>query len=119
MSRLKAELEQKELSYEESLTLTKAKYTAEMKNLAEQLHDVELSRQQLLGDITALRDREEQLRRDIVQEQEEAVEDLHRKWDRDHNLLVEAYEKACVDRDTVCAWGGLCVIGVLGVCVCM
>jgi predicted nucleic acid-binding Zn-ribbon protein len=101
ISRLKDELKQKDVKLEESLSLLKSKHTSELQDLAEHLQDVEVSRQQLLSEISALKEREEELRRDITQEQEDTVETLRRKWEREQNLLEEDYYKVCGDRDSV------------------
>ena len=99
--RLRDELEHTKLKYEESVNLLKSKHMSEIEDLTDHLKDVEISRQELLNEITSLKQREEELRQEIIQEQEETLEALHRKWEHGQKMLEEDYNKVCAERDEV------------------
>ena len=99
--RLKDELEHTKLKYEESISLLKSKHMSEVEDLTDHLKDVEVSRQELLSEIASLKQREEELRQEIMQEQEDLLDTLHRKWEHEHKMLEEDFNKVCAERDAV------------------
>ena len=55
--RLKAEVERKDVEYEEALAVLQTRHNAEYKEVVEQLHDTEASRKALEAELTQARDK--------------------------------------------------------------
>ncbi len=87
--RLKAEIERKDVEYEEGVVLMQSRHTAEIENLQEMLADMEVNRQALQAEISALRNRMASMRNDIVQEQQDVTHNLRQQHDRDKSSLEE------------------------------
>ena len=95
LSRLKADLERKDVEYEESLAILQTRHNSELKNMVEQLKDSESNRKNLENEVSQQKEKCESLQREVerMQESHDVVEDLKRKFDRDLATLEEVFRK--------------------------
>lgn len=91
------------MEYEESLAILQTRHTAEMKDLVEQLHDIDAYRQQLLTELSTAREKTEALQNEVthLSDVNEEVGDLKRKFDRDVAELEDASRKTATELQTV------------------
>ena len=99
--RLKAELEKKNVEYEEMIASTQHRHNTDNKLLRDQLAEAETSRQALEAEANTLRDKMAAMRTEVLTEQQEAVENLRGKYEREKSLLEEDNRKLASDMDSV------------------
>ena len=99
--RLKAELEKKNVEYEESMAAFQHRQNADMKLLRDQLAEVETSRQALESEAGTLRDKMSAMRSEVLTEQQDALESVKLKYDRDKTMLEEENSKLAIELEAV------------------
>ncbi|KAJ8981694.1 hypothetical protein NQ317_003415 [Molorchus minor] len=91
--RLKAELENLEVQYNESLTQQQARYNMELSSLREQLHEAETHRDLLEREVQLLKEKLEKSRLEAISDSEQMIAELNRRHDRDKQILLEDNNK--------------------------
>lgn len=91
--RLQAELEKLEVQYNESLTQQQTRFNMEISSLREQLHVAETHRDVLEREVTALKEKMEQVRQEAVSDSDQMIAELTRRHERDKQILLDDNNK--------------------------
>ena len=93
MFRLKSELASRDQMHTEQLSALHSKHQGELQSYKDQLLDSETLRQALQAEASQLRERLDEVRAERAAEEQEFLEELRRKYDRDMATLEEEYRK--------------------------
>ncbi|XP_051951411.1 serine/threonine-protein kinase MRCK alpha-like [Xyrauchen texanus] len=93
LMRVRAELEKKNVQYEEELCRREALHSSELKGLKKELHDVEGQHLTLQKEILMLKDKLEKTRRESQTEREEFETEYKQKYERERVHLTEENKK--------------------------
>ncbi|KAG8443852.1 hypothetical protein GDO86_009153 [Hymenochirus boettgeri] len=99
ITKLKADLEKKNVFYEEEFAKREALHSNEIKNLKKELRDAESQQLNLKKEIMVLKDKLEKTRRESQIEREEFEAELKQKYDRERILLTEENKKLSNELD--------------------
>ncbi|XP_069464779.1 serine/threonine-protein kinase MRCK alpha isoform X1 [Ambystoma mexicanum] len=101
ISKLKADLERKNVFYEEELSKREALRATEIRNLKKELRDAESHQLALKKEIMILKDKLEKTRRESQSEREEFETEFKRKSEREKGLLMEENKRLSNELDKI------------------
>ncbi|KAJ7341006.1 hypothetical protein JRQ81_004581 [Phrynocephalus forsythii] len=99
ITKLRADLEKKNVFYEEELSKREVIHCNEIKNLKKELHDAESQQLALKKEILMLKDKLEKTRRESQTEREEFEVEFKQKYEREKILLTEENKKLSTELD--------------------
>ena len=99
--RLKAEMERKDVLYEEALAKEKSRHMIEEKTLKESLQEQEMQVIASKREITQLKDKIGRVHSNKVEEHEEIMNDMKLKFEREKGLLQEENRRLTSDVEKV------------------
>uniref|UniRef100_A0ABM5FNZ8 non-specific serine/threonine protein kinase n=1 Tax=Pogona vitticeps TaxID=103695 RepID=A0ABM5FNZ8_9SAUR len=103
ITKLKADLEKKNVFYEEELSKREVMHCNEIKNLKKELRDAESQQLALKKEILILKDKLEKTRRESQTEREEFETEFKQKYEREKILLTEENKKLSSELDKLTA----------------
>ncbi|XP_062427714.1 serine/threonine-protein kinase MRCK alpha isoform X2 [Rhea pennata] len=103
ITKLKADLEKKNVFYEEELSKREIMHANEIKNLKKELRDAESQQLALKKEIMILKDKLEKTRRENQSEREEFETEFKQKYEREKILLTEENKKLSNELDKLTA----------------
>ncbi|XP_042301869.1 serine/threonine-protein kinase MRCK alpha [Sceloporus undulatus] len=103
ITKLKADLEKKNVFYEEELSKREVIHSNEIKNLKKELRDAESQQLALKKEILILKDKLEKTRRESQSEREEFETEFRQKYEREKILLTEENKKLSIELDKLTA----------------
>uniref|UniRef100_A0A8C7MYI1 non-specific serine/threonine protein kinase n=1 Tax=Oncorhynchus kisutch TaxID=8019 RepID=A0A8C7MYI1_ONCKI len=104
LSKVKSELDNKVLSYEEELVRRGASHTSELKGLRKELHDSEGQQLSLNKELLVLKDKLEKAKKERQTEMDESVGALKDKYERERSMLTEDNGKLTAETDRLCTF---------------
>ncbi|KAE8586772.1 hypothetical protein XENTR_v10021759 [Xenopus tropicalis] len=93
LSKVKSELEKKNLYFEEELLRRETAHSFEMKNIKKEIHDSESQQLALKKETLMLKDKLEKAKRERQSELEEAVGAVKEKYERERSILLDENKK--------------------------
>ncbi|XP_060610135.2 serine/threonine-protein kinase MRCK alpha isoform X5 [Anolis sagrei] len=103
ITKLKGDLEKKNVFYEEELSKREVIHSNEIKNLKKELRDAESQQLALKKEILILKDKLEKTRRESQSEREEFETEFKQKYEREKILLTEENKKLSSELDKLTA----------------
>ncbi|XP_062828986.1 serine/threonine-protein kinase MRCK alpha isoform X10 [Anolis carolinensis] len=103
ITKLKVDLEKKNVFYEEELSKREVIHSNEIKNLKKELRDAESQQLALKKEILILKDKLEKTRRESQSEREEFETEFKQKYEREKILLTEESKKLSSELDKLTA----------------
>nr|XP_016846184.1 PREDICTED: serine/threonine-protein kinase MRCK alpha isoform X6 [Anolis carolinensis] len=103
ITKLKVDLEKKNVFYEEELSKREVIHSNEIKNLKKELRDAESQQLALKKEILILKDKLEKTRRESQSEREEFETEFKQKYEREKILLTEENKKLSSELDKLTA----------------
>ncbi|RZF34758.1 hypothetical protein LSTR_LSTR007810 [Laodelphax striatellus] len=99
ISRMKSEVERLEVQYKESLNQQQTRYSLEISNLRDQLHEAESRRDMLEREVQLSKEKFDASRLESLTDNEETIAELTRCHDREKIMLLEENKKLMLDLD--------------------
>ena len=98
---MKAELEKRDVEYEEQLAILESRQNTEIKQYVEQLADSESMKQSLESEVAQWKEKIELLREEVLIEHQDELEEAMRKIEREKMSLESELSKTTRDLELV------------------
>ncbi|XP_057341565.1 serine/threonine-protein kinase MRCK beta isoform X1 [Microplitis mediator] len=101
INRLKSEVEQLEIQYNENLTQQQSRYNTEIRSLQEQLHEAESRRELLEREVQMTKDKLDAARLENITDSEDTINELSRRHEREKIMLAEENKKLILELNSM------------------
>ncbi|XP_034934095.1 serine/threonine-protein kinase Genghis Khan isoform X2 [Chelonus insularis] len=101
INRLKAEVEQLEVQYNENLNQQQSRFNSEIRSLQEQLHEAESRRDILEREVQLTKEKLDAARLENITDSEETINELNRRHEREKIMLAEENKKLLLELSSV------------------
>ncbi|KAG8039268.1 hypothetical protein G9C98_003575 [Cotesia typhae] len=101
INRLKSEVEQLEIQYNENLSQQQSRYNTEIRSLQEQLHEAESRRELLEREVQITKDKLDAARLENITDSEETISELSRRHEREKIMLAEENKKLILELNSM------------------
>ncbi|KAH0545683.1 serine/threonine-protein kinase Genghis Khan isoform X2 [Cotesia glomerata] len=101
INRLKSEVEQLEIQYNENLSQQQSRYNTEIRSLQEQLHEAESRRELLEREVQVTKDKLDAARLENITDSEETISELSRRHEREKIMLAEENKKLILELNSM------------------